>query len=89
MADAAMSYKPPFDSPVRSLGIVVITLALIAVTGTFLILTGMTPVEPTRNVIVAALIVNAVLVGTLIIVLSNVVTLITAEAMCAYRPPGI
>ena len=67
MADAAMSYKPPFDSPVRSLGIVVITLALIAVTGTFLILTGMTPVEPTRNVIVAALIVNAVLVGTLII----------------------
>ena len=30
MADAAVPYRPPFDSPVRSLGVVVITLALMA-----------------------------------------------------------
>ncbi|MEO1103583.1 MAG: HAMP domain-containing protein, partial [Pseudomonadota bacterium] len=66
MADAAVPYRPPFDSPVRSLGVVIITLALLAVTATFLILTGLTPLEPTRRVIIIALLINALLVGTLI-----------------------
>ncbi|MEM0907592.1 MAG: HAMP domain-containing protein, partial [Pseudomonadota bacterium] len=66
MAEAAIPYRPPFDSPVRSLGVVVITLALLAVTATFLILTGQTPVAPTREVILTALLINGVLVGTLI-----------------------
>lgn len=67
MADAAIDYQPPFDSPVRSFGVVIITLALIAVAATFLILTGLTPLEPTREVIAVALFINAVLVGTLIV----------------------
>ena len=66
MADAAIPYKAPFDSPVRSLGAIIITLALIAVTLTFLILTGLTPLEPTSRVITIALLINAVLVGTLL-----------------------
>ncbi len=66
MADAAVPYRPPFDSPVRSLGVVVIALALIAVTATFLILTGLTPLEPTRQVIAVALLINGLLVSTLI-----------------------
>ncbi|MEM7694415.1 MAG: PAS domain-containing sensor histidine kinase [Pseudomonadota bacterium] len=67
MAEAAVPYKPPFDSPVRSLGVVVISLALIAVTATFLILTGLTPIEPTQQVVLVALAINAALVGTLIV----------------------
>jgi len=66
MTDVTVPYRPPFDSPVRSLGIVVITLALVSVTATFLILTGLTPLEPTRRVITVALLINAILVGTLI-----------------------
>ena len=66
MADAAIPYKAPFDSPVRSLGAIIITLALIAVTLTFLILTGLTPLEPTSRVITIALLINAILVGTLL-----------------------
>ncbi|MEM8664500.1 MAG: HAMP domain-containing protein, partial [Pseudomonadota bacterium] len=66
MADAAVPYRPPFDSPVRSLGAVIITLALVAVTATFLILTGLTPLEPTWRVITVALVINGLLVGTLI-----------------------
>jgi len=67
MSETVVPYQPPFDSPVRSLGIVIITLALIAVTATFLILTGLTPIEPTHEVVTIALLINAVLVATLII----------------------
>ncbi|WP_420393270.1 ATP-binding protein [Acuticoccus sp.] len=66
MADAAVPYRPPFDSPVRSLGIAVIPLALVAVTLTFLILTGLTPIDPSRRVITVALVINAVLVALLL-----------------------
>ncbi|ORE95955.1 sensor histidine kinase NtrY-like [Acuticoccus yangtzensis] len=66
MADAAIPYRPPFDSPVRAFGVVVVPLALLAVTGTFLTLTGLTPIEPTTSVIVIALIVNTILVMLLV-----------------------
>jgi two-component system nitrogen regulation sensor histidine kinase NtrY len=66
MAGATIAYPLSLDSPVRTLGIVVIGLALIAVTATFLILTGLTPIEPTSGVIMAALAVNGVLVATLL-----------------------
>ncbi|RAI00586.1 PAS domain-containing sensor histidine kinase [Acuticoccus sediminis] len=66
MAQAAIPYRPPFDSPVRSFGVVVIPLALIAVAGTFLTLTGMTPIEPTSTVIVVALVINGILVTLLL-----------------------
>ncbi|WP_108660429.1 sensor histidine kinase NtrY-like [Acuticoccus kandeliae] len=62
MSDATISYKPPFDSPVRSIGVVLIPLALIAVAATFLILTGLTPLTPTSEVITIALLINGVLV---------------------------
>ena len=65
MSDAALPVSQ-FDSPVRSYGGYIIALALISVTATFMILTGMTPLEPTRGVITVALAINAVLVGTLL-----------------------
>ncbi|MEM6847057.1 MAG: PAS domain-containing sensor histidine kinase [Pseudomonadota bacterium] len=65
MSDAALPVSQ-FDSPVRSYGGYIIALALISVTATFMILTGMTPLEPTRVVITVALAINAVLVGTLL-----------------------
>ncbi|MBJ3774723.1 sensor histidine kinase NtrY-like [Acuticoccus mangrovi] len=66
MSDATVPYKPPFDSPVRGLGIVVIPLALVSVAATFLILTGLTPIEPTSRVITIALVINAILVLALL-----------------------
>jgi two-component system nitrogen regulation sensor histidine kinase NtrY len=66
MAGATISYPVSLSSPVRSLGIVVIVLALLAVTATFLILTGLTPIQPTADVIAVALAVNGILVATLL-----------------------
>ncbi|MCF3932580.1 PAS domain-containing sensor histidine kinase [Acuticoccus sp. M5D2P5] len=62
MSDATVPYKPPFDSPVRSIGVVLIPLALLACAATFLILTGLTPITPTSRVIIVALLINGVLV---------------------------
>ena len=66
MTDAAVPYRPVFDSPVRSVGVIVVPAALIAVAATFLILTGLTPIAPTTRVIAMALAVNGILVATLI-----------------------
>ena len=66
MSDAAVPYRPPFDSRIRSLGIVVVPLALVAVTATFMILTGITPIAPRRDVIAGALVINGVLVAVLL-----------------------
>lgn len=62
----ARPVQPPFSPPVRSLGLIVIPLALISVAATFLILTGLTPVQPTPTVITVALFINGVLVVTLV-----------------------
>ncbi|MEM8854268.1 MAG: PAS domain-containing sensor histidine kinase, partial [Pseudomonadota bacterium] len=63
----ARPVQPPFSPPVRSLGLIVIPLALISVAATFLILTGLTPVQPTPTVITVALLINGVLVITLVL----------------------
>lgn len=50
---------------VRIVGALLVILSLVAGTGTFAILTGLTPVEPDENVVAAALVVNLILVGGL------------------------
>jgi two-component system nitrogen regulation sensor histidine kinase NtrY len=50
----------------RRVGLVATILALISVTVTFLVLTGLTPVAPTTDIITAALAINGVLVAVLV-----------------------
>ena len=62
-----------FSRLVRAAGYVVVLLALASAAGTFLILIGLTPIAPTPNVVLAAMVVNGVLVGFLIVVIAWVV----------------
>ncbi|MCC2110713.1 MAG: PAS domain-containing protein, partial [Hyphomicrobiales bacterium] len=50
----------------RLLGGIAVILALVSATATFLVLTGLTPIVPTQNVVVGALIANGVIVGFLV-----------------------
>jgi two-component system nitrogen regulation sensor histidine kinase NtrY len=52
---------------VRAAGYVAMVLALIAAASTYLILVGLTPIEPTPEVVVLAMIVNGGLVGFLVV----------------------
>ncbi len=49
----------------RIVGSLLVVLSLLAGTGTFAVLTGLTPVEPDENVVAAALVVNLILVAGL------------------------
>ncbi|HRF09914.1 MAG TPA: PAS domain-containing sensor histidine kinase [Xanthobacteraceae bacterium] len=80
MADSLISPDPalpaqsaPFPKPRRRLGSyfapVLVVLALISALVTFLILTGLTPISPTHNVVVSVLLAN----GVIVLVLTGVV----------------
>jgi two-component system nitrogen regulation sensor histidine kinase NtrY len=57
-----------------TLGLVVVTLALISGLATYFILTGLTPITPTHNVVVTVLMVNIALVLAMILVIAWQVT---------------
>jgi two-component system nitrogen regulation sensor histidine kinase NtrY len=71
MSDAAskLTASPPFPRPPRTLGRllppVAIVLALFSALGTFLVLTGLTPIIPTHYVVVSVLLVNAAMAAIL------------------------
>lgn len=50
----------------RAIGLVFVVLAILSASITFLVLTGITPITPTQNVITAALLTNGVIVTVLI-----------------------
>ena len=64
---ASTEYHSPFDSPIRQVSLLVIPLALISVAATFLILLGLTPIQPTPTVITVALLINGILVTVLLV----------------------
>src|SRR4029077_10761750 len=55
---------------VRAAGYGAVVLALTVATGTFFVLTGATPIHPSENVVIAAMIVNGTLVAFLIFVVA-------------------
>jgi two-component system nitrogen regulation sensor histidine kinase NtrY len=57
-----------FSRLVRASGYVAVVLALTAATATFFILMGLTPIEPTNDVVITAMVVNGALVAFLIFV---------------------
>lgn len=57
-----------------TLGLIVVCLALISGLSTYFILTGLTPIAPTHNVVVTVLLVNIVLVIAMILVIAWQVT---------------
>ncbi len=69
-----------FSRLVRASGYVAVMLALISAAGTFVILMGLTPIAPTPNVVLTAMLVNGGLVAFLMIVIAWVVgTLVRAR----------
>ena len=54
----------------RPLGTVAVVMALVSATATFLILTGLTPIVPTQNVVFVALVGNGVLVFFLVVLIA-------------------
>src|SRR5438105_6279147 len=56
---------------VRASGYVAMVLALIAAAGTYLILVGLTPIEPTPEVVVTAVLVNGLLIGFLVVLVAR------------------
>ncbi|HVT55898.1 MAG TPA: PAS domain-containing sensor histidine kinase, partial [Xanthobacteraceae bacterium] len=71
MSDTAskLTASPPFPRPPRTLGRllppIAIVIALFSALGTFLILTGLTPIVPTHYVVVSVLLVNAAMAAVL------------------------
>jgi two-component system nitrogen regulation sensor histidine kinase NtrY len=59
-----------FARLVRAAGYVAVVLALTVATGTFFVLTGRTPIPPTQDVVITAMIVNGALVTFLIFVVA-------------------
>lgn len=51
-------------------GLIVVGLALVSALVTYLILTGLTPITPRNDIVVGALLVNVLLIGALIVVIS-------------------
>src|SRR4051812_7006963 len=56
---------------VRALGYAAMVAALVAAAGTYLILVGLTPIEPTPEVVATALVVNGVLIGFLVVLVAR------------------
>ena len=82
MAEVASDQSSGFDYSrlIRALGYVLVVLAIAAAGGTFFILTGLTAVNPTPDVVYAAMIINGGLVGALmLVVVWEVVSLIVAS----------
>jgi two-component system nitrogen regulation sensor histidine kinase NtrY len=59
-----------FSRFIRSAGYVAVVLALTVAGGTFFVLMGLTPVHPTQSVILAAMLVNGLLVAFLIFIIA-------------------
>ncbi|MEX2318715.1 MAG: PAS domain-containing sensor histidine kinase, partial [Bauldia sp.] len=82
MAEVAPERSSGFDYSrlIRALGYVLVVLAIAAAGGTFFILTGLTAVNPTPDVVYAAMIINGGLVGALmLVVIWEVVSLVIAS----------
>ena len=62
-----------FSRLVRASGYVAVLLALAAAAGSFLVLIGLTPIAPTPNVVLTAMVVNGSLIAFLIVVIAWVV----------------
>ncbi len=58
------------DSWSRVIGGIAVILALVSAAATFLVLTGLTPIVPTQEVVVGALIANGVIVGFLVVLIA-------------------
>lgn len=58
--------KPVGSDGLGSFGLSVVIAALLSALASFLVLGGLTPIEPTRNALIVALAVNAVLISTLL-----------------------
>src|SRR5258708_4741344 len=59
-----------FARLIRAAGYVAVFLALTVATGTFFVLTGRTPIDPSQDVVIAATVVNGALVAFLIMVVA-------------------
>src|SRR5438046_6390886 len=71
MPQAAARRRIDWARAVRASGYVAMVLALVAAAGTYLILVGLTPIDPTPEVVVTALVVNGVLIGFLVVLVAR------------------
>ncbi len=55
------------NRPIRRAGLVIVVIALITIFLTFLVLMGITPIEPSRDVVLTAMGINGILVAVLLV----------------------
>ena len=67
--------------PMFFFGLVLVALSLLSGLGTYLILTGLTPIVPTHSVVVTVLLINAVLA-------LGMIALIAWQVTGLWRPPA-